>query len=56
MIHVDCKYRLPRMTRWRNAFSGGFRFLLWSAVPLVVMSYVIWDSVVRSRHPAPFRA
>ena len=50
MIHADCKYRSPRMTRWRNAFSGGFRFLLWSAVPLVVMSYVIWDSVVRSRH------
>jgi len=29
------------MTRWRNAYFSGFRFLLWSAVPLVVMSYVI---------------
>ena len=50
MIHADCKYRSPRMTRWRNAFFGGSRFLLWSAVLLVVMSYAIWDAVVRSRH------
>ncbi len=50
MTHADCKYRSPRMIRRGDALSGSFRFLTWSAVPLVVMSFVIWDAVVRCRH------
>ncbi len=38
------------MTRRRDALSGKLRLLLCVAIPVAVMSYVVWDSVARSRH------
>src|SRR5471030_2570021 len=34
----------------RDAPSAPFRPAWWLVVPVVVMSFVIWDGIVRSRH------